>query len=273
MLGLLLIIAAAAPLGQPSAVGTPPRQVGGSISDADYPAAAIRANEQGTTTVAVTVGTQGEVESCVVVGKSGSASLDTASCALISQRFRYEPARDPRGQPVTVKVERRITWRLPEDGPSFGPAVPPIAFASGELRFTMAADSFGRRCAIDAVGETFRTVGEIICPEQLRVPVAELLGNPEAVMVVSTFTPEGAQSTARPVRGTLMASLAADFEFGPDGKIVGCTDVAVSGPQPPDASPCEGSNYPLPAIQADASTPLRRARVRHDIYRLGAPET
>jgi protein TonB len=94
----------------------PARQTGGSISDADYPASAIRAGAQGTTRVSISVGTTGVVTGCSVTGLSGSSALDSTTCTLIQRRFRFQPAtRD--GEPTPTTISRSITWRLPEDEP------------------------------------------------------------------------------------------------------------------------------------------------------------
>lgn len=98
----------------PSAPPTAARQTGGSISDADYPQSAIRAEAQGTTSVTIQVGANGRVTGCNVTGSSGNGALDQTACSLIQRRFRYAPATQ-NGQPVASTTSRRITWRLPRD--------------------------------------------------------------------------------------------------------------------------------------------------------------
>jgi len=98
----------------PARPPSPARQTGGSISDADYPAAALRAEAQGTTSVSIQVGADGRVTGCTVTGSSGNGALDTTACNLIRRRFRYQPA-TRNGTPVASTVSRRITWRLPDD--------------------------------------------------------------------------------------------------------------------------------------------------------------
>lgn len=90
-------------------------QRGGSISNDDYPAAAQRAEAQGTTTARFTVGTDGRVTSCTVTGSSGNSSLDSTTCSLIQRRFRFRPALDRAGNPITETRTQRVTWRLPND--------------------------------------------------------------------------------------------------------------------------------------------------------------
>jgi len=85
------------------------------VSDADYPASAIRANEQGRTTFRLTIGTDGSVTNCVVTQSSGSAALDETTCRIMVERARFTPARDRRGRAVTDSTMGAIRWVLPEE--------------------------------------------------------------------------------------------------------------------------------------------------------------
>ncbi len=103
-------IAAAPPLVQ---VTEPPRLLTSGLGADDYPPAAIRAGEEGTTTVRLTIGTDGTVERCAVRRSSGSASLDTASCAGF-KRSTFRPGRSAGGRLARVDLGLPIAWRLPE---------------------------------------------------------------------------------------------------------------------------------------------------------------
>ena len=81
-------------------------------NETDYPSAARREEEQGTVRVTFTVGTDGRVSNCAVVQSSGSRSLDSTTCRIFQQRFRYTPARDASGIPVPTTVRQSVTWRL-----------------------------------------------------------------------------------------------------------------------------------------------------------------
>ena len=85
------------------------------FSTDDYPAAALRGNEQGTTGFSLTIGTNGRVEACSVTSSSGSSSLDQATCRILRSRARYTPARDENGNPTTGRDSGRVTWRLPSE--------------------------------------------------------------------------------------------------------------------------------------------------------------
>jgi TonB family protein len=245
MLLFLLALAAAPPGSAP--VEAPPRQIAGSISDADYPAEAWRVEEQGTTKVRLFITAAGEVDGCQVVESSGSRVLDKTTCALITERFRYEPARDRNGTAIRAKVERRVTWALPGPETDFSP--PTVAYSAGELRLLLAADALGTRCAVETKGETFADVAPFLCPPPVAVDAAELLRDPAAIMTIVAFAPEGGvPSVSRaPVRGILVGRAAADFEFDADGTIASCREIALPPPLLP-ASACAGATLPTPAI-------------------------
>lgn len=84
------------------------------ISDADYPASAIRAEAQGTSAIAWEINEQGRVENCRVTSSSGNADLDDAACKAMIRRGRYTAAVDQNGNPIRSTASRRVVWRLPE---------------------------------------------------------------------------------------------------------------------------------------------------------------
>jgi protein TonB len=84
------------------------------VSDADYPDAALRGEEQGTTRFRLVVGTDGRVTGCTIIGSSGSSALDAATCRLMKGRARFTPARDSAGSPTTDSVASAIRWVLPD---------------------------------------------------------------------------------------------------------------------------------------------------------------
>lgn len=87
-------------------------QKGGSISDEDYPSSAIRNEEAGTAVARFTIGTDGKVVDCSAAG--ASPTLDAETCRLIIRRFRFKPALDENGQPISETRSQRVTWRLPQ---------------------------------------------------------------------------------------------------------------------------------------------------------------
>ena len=85
------------------------------FSDDDYPAAAMRGDEQGTTRYRIQIGADGRVSRCTITGSSGSNALDQTTCRIVRARTRFAPARDSRGRPVTDTREGEVTWRMEEE--------------------------------------------------------------------------------------------------------------------------------------------------------------
>jgi protein TonB len=85
------------------------------FSSEDYPNSALSANEQGTTAVQLTIGTDGRVSGCNITSSSGSSSLDNATCNILRRRARFSPAMDSDGHPTTDTYSQRITWRVPAE--------------------------------------------------------------------------------------------------------------------------------------------------------------
>lgn len=90
--------------------GTRAQLVTGAIGSRDYPKAERSARIGGMVTVAFTVRTDGHVERCAVTRSSGNPALDRVTCQLIEARFRYTPARDAAGSPVSERRGRQQRW-------------------------------------------------------------------------------------------------------------------------------------------------------------------
>ncbi|UUR09224.1 energy transducer TonB [Sphingomonas glaciei] len=82
------------------------------VTDDDYPADAIRNALSGTTAFALLIDESGRIADCTVTATSGQASLDTQTCALISRRARFVPAKDAKGKPAKDRVTARIRWQM-----------------------------------------------------------------------------------------------------------------------------------------------------------------
>jgi TonB family protein len=88
------------------------------VSEDDYPAAALRAEEQGRVTAEWEVAEDGTVELCRTVQSSGSEALDSGTCRLIVSLLRYDPARDSNGVPIRSRDHATISWALPQESPT-----------------------------------------------------------------------------------------------------------------------------------------------------------
>jgi protein TonB len=84
----------------------------GLIRTSDYPQSALDNEEQGTVSVVLNIGTTGRVTGCSVSGSSGSRTLDSTTCRILTSRAKFSPARDSTGNPTTGTFRQRITWRL-----------------------------------------------------------------------------------------------------------------------------------------------------------------
>ncbi len=257
-----------------AAESTVPRQTAGSISDADYPAAAIRAGEQGTTAFTIVVGPDGKPSECRVTGSSGSEVLDSATCTLVTQRFRYEPARDASGKAVTAEVTRRVTWRFPEDsGMQMADLVPRLTFAPGELHVTFGGAAEERpRCAANAVGAAFQARLPVECFGYQRAAAAELTDEPYRVIIVQRLHPEktAAIRSAGVAGATLVGSMSAIVEANGQGHVTQCTPVDTSLPLPPSAVQqrhiCDGFFYGFPLFLPIKGAAPHRAAFHIDMY-------
>lgn len=84
------------------------------VSNDDYPMAALRRGDAGTTRFRLTVGPNGKVTDCAIVKSSGSSTLDGATCRLMRQRARFDPAKNSDGKPISDSVTSAIRWVLPD---------------------------------------------------------------------------------------------------------------------------------------------------------------
>ena len=89
----------------------------------DYPAAALRAEAEGTVVYKVAIDKAGSVSSCEIISSSGSSSLDSTTCRLIRNRAKFHPARNSKGKKISDELHGRIVWRFPDEPDP--PAAPP----------------------------------------------------------------------------------------------------------------------------------------------------
>jgi protein TonB len=117
---LLASAAAACDDAKPAAAARAKANLVSLFGDQDYPAAALAAREQGDVAFSLDVGANGRVMGCAITRSSGSASLDSATCRLITSRARFTPALDASGTTVPDKVAGKISWTLPPVPPPAG---------------------------------------------------------------------------------------------------------------------------------------------------------
>lgn len=80
----------------------------------DYPSRALREDREGVARFRVTIGTNGKVESCDIIGSSGHSDLDDATCKYVSRRARFKPATDGDGNPTSGSYSNSVRWVIPK---------------------------------------------------------------------------------------------------------------------------------------------------------------
>lgn len=96
---------------------TPPRLIRGRLKSSDFPRGVAEAGISGRVSVRYLVDASGRVARCDVTRSSGSAELDELTCRLIQERFRFEPSRDGRGNPVDAVIVESHEWLTRDERP------------------------------------------------------------------------------------------------------------------------------------------------------------
>ena len=96
--------------GRGSGAVTPPVRIAGALTDADYRRIRPPEGAGGTVVIGFRVRTDGRIEDCRVERSSGWQVLDTATCRLVTERFRFRPARDAGGTAIPWSLKTDFTW-------------------------------------------------------------------------------------------------------------------------------------------------------------------
>lgn len=97
-------------LGGNAGVATYPRQTAGRIRFSDLPADLRKTRRGAQITVRYRIGVDGRVSGCAVITSSGRPDVDSETCRAITERFRFRPARDARGDPVPFVMTETQGW-------------------------------------------------------------------------------------------------------------------------------------------------------------------
>ncbi|MDQ8191437.1 energy transducer TonB [Roseibacillus persicicus] len=76
-----------------------------------YPSSAKRAGLEGTTQITATISPSGKVSAASISRSSGHSALDSSALAAV-KRWKFAPARNSLGEPITHQVTVPITFRL-----------------------------------------------------------------------------------------------------------------------------------------------------------------
>ena len=110
MSALLFWFAAAAASAAP-AIATP--QLNELFTTDDYPAEALRRNQQGVVDARIKIDAGGAVIDCAIANSSGSKLLDSTTCAVIRSRAHYPPVADS-DHPDLIRTDHaKIKWVIP----------------------------------------------------------------------------------------------------------------------------------------------------------------
>ncbi|MGH6786217.1 MAG: energy transducer TonB [Novosphingobium sp.] len=90
--------------------GIKARWVAGAFSDRDYARTAEIGPPSGAVTIAFRVRSDGRVDRCRAVASSGGAELDAYVCGLYERRYRFAPARNPKGEAIDSELRTTVEW-------------------------------------------------------------------------------------------------------------------------------------------------------------------
>jgi TonB family protein len=157
----------------------------------DYPVAALREERGGVVSFRLTVDATGQVSDCTITSSSGSPDLDVVTCALVTQRARFQPATDAKGKNTIGSYSNRVRWIIPDDikpDPFFGPDG---RFQAGEMtyRFFIEPDGSTSDCVL-IINDTAETLAQPEGPCLVTMPYKPFLdenGKPVRKRVSFTF--------------------------------------------------------------------------------------
>jgi TonB family protein len=91
------------------------------LSDRDYPSGAMRRKEEGPVAFSLLIAPDGRVARCTITETSRFPDLDAQTCALMTARAHFKPARDENGAAAYGYYKGGLYWRLPDrdDVPSY----------------------------------------------------------------------------------------------------------------------------------------------------------
>ncbi len=167
---------------------------------AAYPKTALTHGDEGLVGMALTISDTGSVTDCVVAQSSNAKSLDEASCKLMRDKAKFNPALDSKGAPTAGTIAVNFNWILPEappdadeskladalnDLPARRPAFPMKEPGKTILSLTVTADGAIADCHFDGEGAFVppdKTMGPCMMfgKETRFAPFLDKDGKPEA---------------------------------------------------------------------------------------------
>jgi TonB family protein len=226
---LLAVLIAMAQAAAPNATpAQSPANLASYISNDDYPADAMRRGAQGRVRFTLDVDATGAVGGCTITQSSNDASLDEATCRLLSERARFRPARDATGRAVPDHYSASILWRLETD---YSP-IPIGEFIAREiLNVTRAGVA---TCTVTIIGTVIEE-GTDSCGHFVGSGPAEALRrlhrDAQLVFHLEVLRPDMANSP--PPAGRMIEEREARFGIDPEGHMVDCVRTVDRVSRPP----------------------------------------
>jgi protein TonB len=259
MLLLLLVAAAIAPAAEPKPTPLSPQHW---VTNADYPADAIRAGEQGTVAFKLDVSAEGRVTGCTITGSSSSRILDASTCRLVVSRGRFTPARDRSGKAIASTYNSRFRWALPQ------PKIP----AAGLLVTTvdLSPDGTVEKCSADSFGGAPTGAGAKSC-QVMDLPFqAAFLKQHAAVYRRIRFASSISVNERQfPVEdrgwGTLLIRSGVDVDMDHNGRPIRCTPGTLVGMKA-IGDPCAALRRHIPASAAPDRAPAQTIRTVSAVF-------
>ena len=216
------------PAPQPHVIGNP----GVWFGPAAYPAAAIRAGEQGRTIATLQVDPSGTPVHCEVTTSSASAALDTATCEIALAHLRFTLAYDKSGAAKSFIYVLPVRWVLPESVPAARVSFSVLSRA--EITRSGIVLSCVKKIEgsdpSDAAGDDCGDLRDD--PGTAAMFKAPLAGQHAILWIQSALTFDG----DRPFRDDYKAAgrfavgyTRVHFEIAPDGSIIGCEKMTQAG--------------------------------------------
>jgi periplasmic protein TonB len=160
------------------------------VSSSDYPSAALRSQLEGVSKFILTIDPNGIVVNCLISVSSGSSELDAATCRLITDRARFEPARNNRGKPITGSWANSVRWQIPRDEDEYRQLQSGMSIRS----FLVLADGIVSDCRVEAsegASAKREAIGPTSCGNQkIPNPYTDANGQPVSKRVRITMKVE-----------------------------------------------------------------------------------
>lgn len=83
------------------------------VSAYDFPQSALAAVKGGETHVLIDIGVAGRASNCRIIRSSGRKDIDQTSCMVVTERARYEPGRNSKGEAITAPHYMAFHWEIP----------------------------------------------------------------------------------------------------------------------------------------------------------------